>query len=107
MLVSTRKGLVIYDQQNGGWKQESLHFRGIPICLSYYNKDNHTLWAFQDHGHWGIKMSRSNDFGKTWEEVDAPTFSEGDEVKDGKPASLNYVWALQVCSLRLERNNIF
>ncbi|HLF65052.1 MAG TPA: hypothetical protein VI603_14910 [Saprospiraceae bacterium] len=95
LLVSTRKGLVIYSQTNGKWNYESLHFQGIPICLSYYNPLNEMLWAFQDHGHWGIKMSKSNDFGKTWQDVEAPKFPEGAEVKDAQPASLSYVWAAQ------------
>jgi hypothetical protein len=69
LLASTRKGLVIFNKSNGRWQQESLHFKGIPVCLSYYNPRNETLWAFQDHGHWGIKISQSKDFGKTWKEV--------------------------------------
>ncbi len=95
LLVSTRKGLVIYKQKNNQWQYDSLHFQGIPICLSYYHPQNATLWAFQDHGHWGVKMSKSKDFGKTWLEVEAPKFPEGAEVKDGQPASLTYVWAAQ------------
>jgi hypothetical protein len=95
LLVSTRKGLVIYTEKNGKWQYDCLHFHGIPICLSYYNPLNDTLWAFQDHGHWGIKMSRSKDFGKSWQEVPSPTFAEGAEVKEGLPAALTYIWAAQ------------
>jgi photosystem II stability/assembly factor-like uncharacterized protein len=95
LLVSTRKGLVIYDRKNDKWNYEALHFQGIPICMAYYNPQNDTLWAFQDHGHWGVKMSKSKDFGRTWQEVESPKYPEGAEVKDGQPASLTYVWAAQ------------
>jgi photosystem II stability/assembly factor-like uncharacterized protein len=95
LIASTRKGLVIFSKENDKWQQESLHFKGIPVCLSYYNPHNETLWAFQDHGHWGIKMSQSKDFGKSWVEVPSPTYPEGAEVKDGQAAALSYVWAAQ------------
>ncbi|MDX1408437.1 MAG: hypothetical protein R3330_09900 [Saprospiraceae bacterium] len=94
LLVSTRKGLVIYHRTNGDWKYEALHFKGIPICLTHYDPVHDTLWAFQDHGHWGIKTQRSRDFGANWEEVEPPKYPEGAEVKDGVPAALNYVWAV-------------
>ncbi len=93
MLVSTRKGLVIYAEKNGVWQYESLHFPGIPVCLSYWNPLNGTLWAFQDHGHWGIKMVRSRDIGDSWEEVAAPVYPEGAVIREDKPASLSYIWA--------------
>jgi len=95
LLASTRKGLVIFNKTKSGWQQESLHFRGVPICLSYYNPHNETLWAFQDHGHWGVKTSQSKDFGKTWKEISSPAYPEGAEVKDGLAASLSYIWAAQ------------
>lgn len=93
LLVSTRKGLIIYTRKNGDWKYDGLHFRGIPICLTHYDPHRNHLWAFQDHGHWGVKVQRSGDFGKNWEEVPAPQYPEGAEVNDEQPASLSYVWA--------------
>ena len=94
LLVSTRKGLVIFNKQHGTWKEESLHFKGIPISLSHYDPAHDALWAFQDHGHWGVKMSVSKDQGASWEEVPAPVFEEGKEVKEGIPATLRYIWAV-------------
>ena len=95
LLVSTRKGLVIYKMAQKGWQYESLHFEGIPVSLSYFDENKNCLWAFQDHGHWGVKMQRSFDFGNIWEEVASPVYPDGEEVKDGVPASLKYVWAVQ------------
>jgi photosystem II stability/assembly factor-like uncharacterized protein len=53
-----------------------------------------TLWASIDHGHWGQKLHRSDDNGETWEEVTAPKYPEGAEVKDGVPAAVRYLWVL-------------
>lgn len=94
LLISTRKGLMIYAQHYNTWQFESVYFPGIPITLSYYHPYSRMLWAFQDHGHWGVKMSRSADMGFTWQEVEAPKYPEGEEVKDGQPASLRYIWAV-------------
>lgn len=101
LLLSTRKGLVIYKKNNGNWKYDSLHFRGIPVTMAFYDNDENTLWTFEDHGHWGVKMHRSKDLGKNWEEVEAPKYPEGAEVREGVPASLNYVWAIEKAAGRM------
>lgn len=93
LLVSSRKGLIVYALKNGQWVFDALHFRGIPICLTHFDPGSNALWVFQDHGHWGIKMQKSSDFGRTWQEVEAPKYPEGAEIKDGVEASLSYIWA--------------
>ena len=65
----------------------------IPVSYSFYDEFTACIWAFQDHGHWGVKMHRSKDFGGHWEEINAPMYPEGAEVRDGVPASLKYIWA--------------
>lgn len=95
LLVSTRKGLVIFRKHSGKWKPDRVHFDGIPVSLSYYDPIRHQLWAFQDHGHWGMKIQRSLNFGESWEELPAPVYPEGSMVKPGVPASLKYIWAAQ------------
>jgi len=91
--VSTRKGLCDYVQSNGSWKLQGIHFNGIPVSLSYYDPLTQCLWAFLDHGHWGMKMQRSFDQGRSWEEVASPVYPEGYEVKEGKLAAVKYLWA--------------
>ena len=95
LLISTRKGLVIYKKNSAGWQQDSVHFRGIPVCLAHHDQNTNTLWAFLDHGHWGVKLQRSRDFGNTWDEVPAMKYPEGMEVKEGTPAALKYIWAAE------------
>lgn len=92
MLLSTRKGLIVYEK-NGSWKHQSTHFLGAPVSLSFVDTRNNTWWACLDHGHWGCKLHRSQDEGANWEEVEVPKYPEGEEVKEGVPAAVRYLWA--------------
>lgn len=94
LLLGTRKGMVAYQFSNNQWKMENLSFEGIPVSIAYADPRNGTWWACLDHGHWGVKLHRSNDRGKTWEEVAPPAYPEGEEVKDGVPATTRYIWAM-------------
>jgi photosystem II stability/assembly factor-like uncharacterized protein len=94
LLLGTRKGLIAYRFQNGKWTMESCSFEGIPVSIAYADPRNGTWWACQDHGHWGVKLQRSKDRGKSWEEVAAPAYPEGEEVKDGLPATTRYLWSM-------------
>ena len=93
LLIGTRKGLVIYKLVNEKWKYQEVHFKGIPVSIAYVDERNGMWWACLDHGHWGVKLHRSNDLGKNWEEIPAPKYPEGSEIKDGLPASTKYIWA--------------
>ena len=94
LLLGTRKGLAVYTRQTSGWQFVKMHFLGIPVSLAYVDERSGTWWACLDHGHWGIKLHRSFDQGENWEELTAPKYPEGMEVKEGVPASLNYIWAM-------------
>ncbi|MEP3389933.1 MAG: glycosyl hydrolase [Reichenbachiella sp.] len=94
LLLGTRKGLIIYQQDGDGWSHQSTHFLGIPVSLTLVDERTHTWWACLDHGHWGCKLHRSTDQGKNWEEIEAPKFAEGMEVKEGVPAAVKYLWAM-------------
>ena len=94
LLLGTRKGFIAYRFQNDRWKIENVSFEGVPISIAYADPRNGTWWACQDHGHWGVKLQRSKDRGKTWEEVAAPAYPEGEEVKDGVPATTRYMWSM-------------
>ena len=95
LLVSTRKGLIIYKKNdNNKWNFSKVHFLGLPVSMAYVDDIHNAWWACLDLGHWGNKLHRSFNEGKTWEEVDAPKYPEGEEVNEGVPASLNYLWAM-------------
>lgn len=93
LLLGTRKGLVVYKKKKTGWKFDRDHFLGIPISIAAADPRSGTWWAMQDNGHWGVKLQRSRDQGKTWTEVPAPKYPEGEEVRAGVPATLKYIWA--------------
>ena len=95
LLIGTRKGLVVYHYKNGGWSMGKIHFNGVPVSIAYADERNGNWWACLDHGHWGVKLHRSADQGKNWEEVEAPAYAEGLEIKDGVLASTKYLWAMQ------------
>ncbi|MCG8306199.1 MAG: glycoside hydrolase [Cytophagales bacterium] len=95
LLIGTRKGLVIYDKAaTDKWVFRKVEFLGLPVSISYVDALTGTWWACLDHGHWGNKLHRSFDKGATWEEVAAPKYPEGEEIKEGVPASLRYLWAM-------------
>jgi len=95
LLISSRKGLIIYEQNvRNKWRIEAVHFLGFPVTMAHVDKHNNSWWVSLDHGHWGSKLHKSKDEGKNWEEVKAPKYPEGAEVKDGFAASLNYIWAM-------------
>ena len=94
LLLGTRKGLIIYHQDGKNWKHDSTHFLGIPVSLTHVDERSDTWWACLDHGHWGCKLHRSKDQGKTWEEIEAPKFADGMEIKEGVPATVKYLWAM-------------
>jgi photosystem II stability/assembly factor-like uncharacterized protein len=45
-------------------------------------------------------MHKSKDEGRTWDEIAAPVFPEGEEIKDSVPATLNYLWAMSTVKSR-------
>ncbi|MFY0689365.1 MAG: glycosyl hydrolase [Cyclobacteriaceae bacterium] len=94
LLLSTRKGLIIYARSDNQWQYQATHFLGIPVSLSYVDQRTNTWWACLDHGHWGVKLHRSIDEGVSWTEVDTPKFPEGSEVKEGRLAVVKYLWAM-------------
>jgi len=94
LLLGTRKGLVAYHFKKSEWKAENISFEGVPVSIAYADPRNGKWWAALDHGHWGVKLHRSNDRGATWEEVAAPAYPEGEELKDGMPAATRYIWAM-------------
>lgn len=77
ILLGTRKGAVIFDRENGAWRPRPIMHEGIPVCYAARDPRDGTMWASLDHGHWGPKLSRSDDGGGTWEDVLSLKFPEG------------------------------
>ncbi|TNE41138.1 MAG: exo-alpha-sialidase [Alphaproteobacteria bacterium] len=90
LLVSTRKGLMDVRRGRGGdWRVENVHFLGVPVVNTLRDPRNAFLFASLDHGHYGAKLHRSTDDGKSWEEMTAPSYQgmAGD-------VALQMIWTL-------------
>ena len=93
ILLGTRKGLIQLEQNNGQWNVASTDFPGAPISYAWHDKRTGTLWAAAAHGHWGNKLYRKTE--SEWKEVPGPAYPEGEEIRDGVGATLQYIWQLQ------------
>jgi photosystem II stability/assembly factor-like uncharacterized protein len=91
MLVATRKGLHALKRNNGGWTIARTDFPGVPVTAALSDARDGALYAMLKHGHFGVKLHRSDDNGKSWKELPAPAFP-GDVA--GAPA-LFQVWTLE------------
>ncbi len=77
ILVGTRKGTFIVDKVGSRWEPSLSGHAGAGS--NFVTRDPHTgtLWALLGHGHWGAKLSRSRDEGKTWEDAAQIKYPEG------------------------------
>lgn len=70
ILVGTRKGTFLVEKTGGRWQPKLSGHAGSGVNFVARDPNTKTLWAALGHGHWGAKLSRSTDGGKTW--ADAP-----------------------------------
>lgn len=92
IVVSTRKGLFQYSTDGS---LETQAFLGDPVSLSFLHEASGTLFAALEHGHFGVKLQRSSDGMKHWEECTCPVFpKKPDDCGDDKNSwSLEMIWA--------------
>lgn len=86
-LVGTRKGLFSYDLRGNEPEIVATHFLGSPV--SAIGVAHGSWYAGLDHGHFGVKLHRSDDRGATWKEVAYPAAPEGEEK------ATRLIWALE------------
>ena len=77
ILLGTRKGTVIVDRSKTSWQPRAIAHAGIPVCYAARDPRQGILWSALDHGHWGPKLSRSDDGGDTWRDVLSLKYPEG------------------------------
>lgn len=94
LLVATSKGLIIYRKTKQGWIVDQSHFLGFPVTVAYVDERTNTWWAGVSHRHWGQKLHRSFDEGKTWEQITTPKYPASAVINSGKPASLKMIWSM-------------
>lgn len=102
-LVSTRKGLFTVDRRGPGrWEVGRTSFLGDNVTLSLVDPRDGAWYVALDHGHFGVKLQRSEDQGETWTELAVPTYPEAPEGHVEKdwmgrevPWKLIRIWALE------------
>lgn len=94
LILGTNKGLIVLDRGARGWSARPLQHEGITCSYAFHDPRTGTLWAALGHGHWGAKLSRSKDGGRSWSEVAAPKYPEGcaPTMRAQKPAALEYMY---------------
>ena len=91
MLVATRKGLLTLERRNGGWSIAATDFPGVSVTAALRDPRDGALYAVLKHGHFGTKVHRSDDSGKSWKEIAAPSFPA--DAADAP--TLFQVWTLE------------
>ena len=109
ILVGTRKGTFTVESTKGRWKASLAGHAGQGVNYVARDPNSGTLWALLGHGHWGAKLSRSTDGGKTWTDAPQLKYPEGarhylppppSETGPGegaptlKPATLLKLWTI-------------
>jgi photosystem II stability/assembly factor-like uncharacterized protein len=77
IFVGTRKGTFVVDKTGGRWRPRLAGHAGQGS--NFVARDPHTkaIWAALGHGHWGAKLSRSDDGGATWRDAAQVKYPEG------------------------------
>ena len=85
-LIATRKGLF---KLTDSLKPELCGFVGVPVSMLLASSQHDVWYAALDHGHFGVKLHRSDDAGAQWQEISAPRYdSEGED-------SLELIWSME------------
>ncbi len=101
--VATRKGLFSLSRSTSGWSIDRAAFEGDNCTIVMHDPRTGHLFASLNHGHFGVKMHRSEDGGATWTEIATPVYPPKPEgyvprvpPMQGPPPewSLKLVWAL-------------
>ena len=88
ILVSTRKGLFDVRRAGGTWTLGQPALKGLPVPYAVRDPRDGRIWASLDHGHWGSKIARSDDDGRTFAEATPPTYPEATRK------AARYYWVL-------------
>jgi photosystem II stability/assembly factor-like uncharacterized protein len=97
ILVGTRKGLFVVQKNSvGAWHIADIHFLGDPVSMVLHDARDDSLHAALNLGHFGVKMRRSRDGGKNWEETGVPVYPpQPAAAKDETPWTLVQIWSLE------------
>lgn len=91
--IGTRKGLFAATRGGAGWALEAApHFIGDPVSAVLADPRDGALYAALKLGHFGCKLHRSSDGGRSWAEVAVPAYPP---AAQDEPAELEQIWILE------------
>tara|TARA_R110002096_G_scaffold209855_4_gene397058 strand:- start:300 stop:1406 length:1107 start_codon:yes stop_codon:yes gene_type:complete len=102
VMIGTRKGLFIAEKSRSGWSINKAMLLGDPVTMILV--DRHNNWhAAIEHGHFGVKIKRSSDQGRSWKETAVPQFPpKPEDLEDIDPIrqtpipwSVMRVWSME------------
>jgi hypothetical protein len=97
LYVGTKKGLFVVENGRIGAPQ----FLGDPVSMVLPARDG-TLYAALNLGHFGVKLHRSGDGAKSWQEIAAPEYPpQPAGSSDATPWKLVQLWSLESGGKRL------
>ena len=94
LLVATRKGLFTLERKRDGWTANLDRLRRNSRDQCVARQRDGVMFAALKHGHFGPKLHRSDDDGRTWRELAAPAFPAD---APGAP-SLFQIWTLEAAA---------
>jgi hypothetical protein len=74
LLVATRKGLLTLARNGSGWAIAETAFAGVPVTAALVDPRDGAIYAALKHGHFGAKLHRSDDGGRSFGEIGTPAF---------------------------------
>lgn len=92
LYAATRKGLFTLRPDGAGWGIDGTAFLGDPVTALLPDRRDGTLYAGLNLGHFGVKLHRSDDDGKSWTELPCPAFPAAPD--DDKAPSASLIWTL-------------
>lgn len=84
VLIGTRKGVF---RLNPDERIRPFGFVGVPVTSVLRDPRDGAIYVGLDHGHFGVKLHRSDDDGETWAELSAPAYPDKGDVVDINPMS--------------------
>ncbi|HET9956883.1 MAG TPA: hypothetical protein VFQ61_20445 [Polyangiaceae bacterium] len=103
LFVATRKGLFTIAKHLGAWDIVDVSFEGDNVSMVLPDTRDGAVYVAIQHGHFGSKLHRSDDDGKTWKELTAPQYPPKPESEVDKDPirgedvawSLQLIWSLE------------
>ncbi|MFL5320881.1 MAG: exo-alpha-sialidase [Myxococcaceae bacterium] len=102
LFVASRKGLFQFHRGSSRWEIADVSFRGDAVSIVLPDEGDGAIYAGMGLGHYGVKLRRSRDGGKTWTDIATPAFpkqpeGQSDTLPDGKPWPwrVEQIWALE------------